>query len=444
MGVLRTICAALVFSAPLLASPRPNFVIVFADDLGYGDLGTFGNTKIRTPNLDRMAREGIKLTSFYAAPSCTPARAMLMTGRYPIRSGLIRPLHPGEDFGMPASEITLAEAVRQLGYSTALIGKWHLGSKKSYRPIQHGFDYYFGLLHSHDMSLLSPDMTRLRLYRNDEPIEWPVNLDNLTQRYTREAMEFIERNKDRPFFLYLAHSMPHVPPRASAAFQGKSPRGIYGDSVEEMDWGMGKLFTTLRRLDLAEKTLVVFISDNGPALGKGTYGGSAGPLRGGKRSTWEGGVRVPFIARWPGRIPAGTVHDGIASLMDIHATVIELAGGKVPADRPVDGKNIIAMLEAEGPSPHSTFIFYKMTRIFAIRSEDWKLHFYKVKKSMLPIDNIVKCAPPELYNLASDTAEKSNVAKGHPDVVAKLSEEAEEFRETVAPGKLPPRRWLLR
>jgi arylsulfatase A-like enzyme len=444
MKVLRIIGALFVFAVPLLGSPRPNFVIVFADDLGYGDLGSYGNLQIRTPHLDRMAREGIKLTSFYAAPTCTPARAMLMTGRYPIRSGLIRPLHPGEDFGMPASEVTLAEAVGDLGYTTALIGKWHLGSKKPYRPVYHGFDYYFGLLHSHDMTLLSPDLARLRLYRDDKPIAGPVTLATLTRRYTQEAIEFIEHNKDRPFLLYLAHSMPHVPPRASEAFKGKSARGIYGDSVEEMDWGMGELFAALRRIGLDENTLVIFVSDNGPALGKGAQGGSAVPLRGGKHSTWEGGVRVPFIARWPGRISAGAAHDGIASLMDIYTTTIELAGGRVPSDRPVDGRNIMTMLQANGPSPHSTFIFYKMARLMAIRSGEWKLHFFRVKQRALPMDNVVKCDPPELYNLSGDIAEKSNVTRDHSDIVAKLTQEAEDFLETVVPGKLPPRRWLLR
>lgn len=444
MGFFLTICAILLFAMPLLGSTRPNFVIVFADDLGYGDLGSYGNIQIRTPNLDRMAHEGIRLTSFYAAPTCTPARAMLMTGRYPIRSGLIRPLHPGEDFGIPASEVTLAEAVRDLGYSTALIGKWHLGSKKRYRPVYNGFDYYFGLLHSHDMTLLSPDLARLRLYRDDKPIEWPVNLDTLTERYTQEAIAFIERNKDRPFFLYLAHSMPHVPPHASKPFRGKSARGIYGDSVEEMDWGMGELFAALKTFGLDENTLVIFMSDNGPALGKGADGGSAGALRGGKHTTWEGGVRVPFIARWPGRIPAGAVRDGIASLMDIYTTTLELAGGKVPSDRLVDGKNILPMLEDKGPSPHSTFIYYRNARLMAIRSGDWKLHFYKIKKSPLPIDDLEKCNPPELYNLSTDLSEKTNVANNRPEIVAKLIEQAEEFRKSAVPGKFPPRRWLLR
>ncbi len=445
MGVLLgAVCLILLFAATLFGASRPNFIVVFADDLGYGDLGCFGSKQIRTPNLDQMAAEGVKLTSFYAAPICTPARAMLLTGRYAIRSGLIRVLHPGEDFGIPDSEITLAQALKEQGYATGIIGKWHLGSRKRYRPIHHGFDYYFGLLYSHDMSLLPPNMHRLRLYRNDKAIEWPVDLNTLTQRYIAESKAFIERNGDRPFFLYLAHSMPHVPPRASEAFRGKSARGIYGDSVEEIDWGMGEIFAELRKRGVDNNTLVVFISDNGPALGKGVYGGSADDLRGGKHTTWEGGVRVPFIARWPGHIPPGLVNNGIASVLDIFPTFVELAGGQVPSDRPIDGKNILPMLEGEADSPHSTFVYYDGTRINAIRSGDWKLHFFIVETTRLPLHEVKKCKPPQLYNLATDVEERHNVAKDHPDVVARLSAEAEQFRKYVVPGELPPRRWLLR
>jgi arylsulfatase A len=441
---LGAVCLILLFAGALFGSPRPNFVVVFADDLGYGDLGAYGNTVIRTPNLDRMAAEGVRLTSFYAAPTCTPSRAMLLTGRYAIRSGLTRVLHPGEDFGIPDSEITLAQALKKQGYATGIIGKWHLGSRRRYRPIHHGFDYFFGLLYSHDMNLLPPNMHRLRLYRNDDPVEWPVDLNTLTQRYIAESEAFIERNGDRPFFLYLAHSMPHVPPRASAAFRGKSGHGIYGDSVEEIDWGMGQLLATLRKRGVEGNTLLIFMSDNGPALGKGAYGGSADSLRGGKHTTWEGGVRVPFIARWPGHIPAGLVKGGIASVMDLFPTLVELAGGQVPSDRPIDGKNIMPMLEGKADSPHSTFVYYDGTRINAIRSGDWKLHFFVVETTRLPLHEVKKCNPPQLYNLATDVSERHNVAEDHPDVVARLSAEAERFRKYVVPGELPPRRWLLR
>ncbi len=444
MTFLVAICAILLFAATLFAAPRPNFVIVLADDVGYGDLGSYGNTQIRTPNLDRMAAEGVQLTNFYAAPICTPSRAMLLTGRYPIRSGLVRVLHPGEEFGMPDSEITLAEALKDQGYATGLIGKWHLGSRRRYRPIHHGFDYFYGLLYSHDMTIPSGNLRRLQLFRGDAPIEWPVELNTLTQRYTEESQAFIERNKDRPFLLYLAHSMPHIPVHASKAFRGKSARGVYGDAVEEIDWGMGEILATLRKHGLDENTLVIFTSDNGPAIGKGAQGGSAGPLRGGKHTTWEGGVRVPFIARWPGRIPGGLVEDGIASLMDLFPTLIELAGGEVPSDRPIDGKNIIAMLEGKGESPESTLVYYGRAQITAIRSGDWKLHFFRVSPGRLPLNDFKKCDPPELYNLAADPGEKRNVAIDHPDVIVRLKAEAEKFRKQVVPGKLPPRRWLVR
>jgi arylsulfatase A len=440
--VFSILVAGRSMASPKAAAP-PNFIVILTDDLGYGDLGIYGSPNIRTPNLDRMAQEGVKLTSFYAAPVCSPARAMLLTGRYPIRSGMIRVLRPGAHFGLPHSEVTLAQALKPLGYATALIGKWHLGDEERYRPLHYGFDYFYGLLYSNDMTILTTGVHRLHLYRNDKAIESPVHQNTLTLRYTEETIKFIRENKDRPFFIDLAHSMPHFPQHASEAFRGKSKRGIYGDAVEELDWSTGAILKTLRELGLDGNTLVIFTSDNGPALGKRGMGGSAGPLRGGKKTSWEGGVRVPFIARWPGHIPAGRVQGGIASLLDIFPTLVELAGGQPPSDRPIDGRNILPMLEGQAGSPHDTFVYYFGTRIFAIRSGDWKLHFFKRTDGREGPGKVEECNPPELYNLGEDPWEESNVADVHPDIVARLTDMAEDFQASVIPGKLPPKRRLL-
>jgi arylsulfatase A-like enzyme len=409
-----------------------------ADDLGYGDLAVYGHPAVQTPNLDRMAEEGVRLTNFYATPTCTPTRAALLTGRYPIRSGLIRVLHPGEKYGISDSEVTLAEALKELGYTTACIGKWHLGGLPQYRPMRHGFDSYYGLLFSNDMNLWPPDVRRLRLWRNDKPIEWPVNQSTLTKRYTEQAIAFIEESKDRPFFLYLPHTFPHVPLHVSREFRGKSKRGLYGDVVEELDWSAGEILRTLEALDLDESTLVVFTSDNGPALGKRRRGGSAGALRGGKRTTWEGGVRVPFIARWPEHIPAGRIEHGIASVLDLFPTLIETAGGRTPADRPIDGKNVMELLQGKVRSPHSGYFYYGGQEIYAVRSGEWKLHFLKRETGPGGPKEPQKCDPPELYNLNEDPSEQSNVARSHPEVVARLKALASEFRANVKPGKLLP------
>jgi arylsulfatase A-like enzyme len=386
-----------------------------------------------------MAEEGVRLTSFYSFPTCTPSRAALLTGRYPIRSGLVRVLHPGERFGIPDTEVTLAEALKDQGYSTALIGKWHLGSLPPYRPNRHGFDYYYGLLYSNDMVMQPPHFRRLRLYRNDSAIEWPVDQNTLTQRYTRQAVEFILANRHTPFFLYLAHSMPHVPLHVSQRFRGRSREGLYGDAVAEIDWSMGEILQALQRFGLDQHTLVMFTSDNGPAVGLKRRGGSAGPFRGGKHTTWEGGVRVPFLARWPGRLPPGGVRHGMATLMDLFPTLVELAGGEVAAGRDIDGRCILEILEGKAPSPHETFYYYYGTEIFALRWRNWKLHFYKRENLVLNVGHTRKCDPPELYNLDEDPAEQVNRAGGEPELVARLSRLSERFLAAVKPGRLPPR-----
>jgi arylsulfatase A-like enzyme len=429
----------------------PNIVIILADDLGYGDLGSYGNESIRTPRLDAMAAEGVRLSEFYsAAPTCTPARAALLTGRYPRRSGMTRVLVPKEKWGLPASEITLAEALQQQGYATACIGKWHLGGRWPYRPGKHGFDSFFGVLYSNDMALLPfLKWPRLELWRDGKVVQSPARVETLTQRYTEEAVAFIGRNRERPFFLYLPHTMPHTPVKPSPVFRGNSRHGPYGDVVEEIDWSTGEVLDALRRHGVDDNTLLIFTSDNGPwVVGGGMKkikGGSAGALRGAKNTTWEGGVRVPFLARWPGRLPAGAVRGGIATLMDLFTTAIELAGGTVPGDRAIDGRNILPMLQGTQESPHDVLYYYSQGQVFAVRSGDWKLHFYKRElRENGPPRNPEACNPPELYNLARDAGEKDDVAGEHPEIVARLARLARDFDEAIEPVmKLPSPSWSV-
>jgi len=428
------------------ASERPpNFIIIVADDLGYGDLGVYGHPTIRTPNLDRMASEGVRLTNFYAAASsCTPSRAALLTGRYPIRSGLIRVLHPREAFGIPDYEITLAEALKARGYSTACIGKWHLGDLSMYSPNRHGFDFFFGLLYSNDMTMMPPNFSRLRLYRNQTPIEWPVVQRTLTQRYTAEAIKFIEENKQRPFFLYLPHTMPHIPLSVSQGFQGRSKAGLYGDVIEELDWSTGRILNTVRDLGLDSRTLMIFTSDNGPAssLGRRFEAGNAGPFRGRKHTVWEGGLRVPGIVRWPGHLPAGVIETGIATIMDFFPTMIESAGGVIPSDRPIDGNNILPMLQGKRPAPNSDFYYFSGANILAVRSGPWKLHLAQPDPTAKN-GGQVRFAAAQLYNLEQDPSERNDIVRSHPEIASRLKAQTELFRSKIQPGFLiPPWRWL--
>ena len=422
------------------AARKPNFVVILADDLGYGDLGVYGHPKIRTPEIDRMACEGVRLTEFYSpAPTCTPARVGLLTGRYPYRSGLVRVLVPKEKWGLPASEITLPEALRENGYATALIGKWHLGGRKPFRPLKHGFDSFFGLLYSNDMALLPLlKWPRLELLRDDKAVESPAKVKTLTRRYTEEAVRYIERNRERPFFLFLSHTMPHLPLRPSDEFRGKSNFGYYGDVVEELDWSTGQVLRAIKDNGLDEDTLVIFSSDNGPWTKGGDAKlqtrGTAAPLRGVKGTTWEGGMRVPFIARMPGRLPAGAVRDGIASLMDLFTTLVEEAGGEIPSDRVIDGKNIMAMLAGREGSPHSEFFYYFRKRLFAVRAGRWKLHLFqrKVGAKGKPGD-AVRLRPPRLYDLSEDPAEQHDVAAANAELVRKLAERGKTFHAGIRP-----------
>jgi arylsulfatase A-like enzyme len=377
-----------------------------------------------------MAREGIRLTSFYAAPSCSPSRAALLTGRYPPRSGIHRVLGPDERGGIPASEITLAEALKSQGYRTAAIGKWHLGSSdEKFFPTKNGFDEYFGLLYSNDMTPPWVETDRpLKLYRNAQPVEHPVKQATLTERYTDEAVRFIKSSKGSPFFLYLAYTMPHVPLHASEKFLGSSRAGLFGDVVETIDWSAGRILDVLKEEGLDDTTLVVFTSDNGPWLDmpprmfrggevKPQHAGSPGPLRGWKGSTYEGGVRVPCIFRWPGRIPPGRVSADIACTMDIFATLVKLSGAEVPADRVVDGLDILPLLSGTGPSPREEFCYYLGKSLEAVRRGKWKLRISNHLRQNIPEGQPLR---PELYDLDVDPSERYDQSAGHPEIVTEL------------------------
>jgi arylsulfatase A len=421
------------------ADRPPNIVVIFADDLGYGDLGCFGHPTIRTPNLDRMAREGTRLTQFYSAASvCTPSRAALLTGRLPIRNGMCsdkrRVLFPNSGGGIPDTEVTLAEALKDRGYATAAVGKWHLGHLPQFLPTNNGFDGYFGIPYSNDMDRLNDagpkgraaflepksEFWNVPLMRDLEIVERPADQTTITKRYSAEAVEFIKANAERPFFLYLAHNLPHVPLFSSDDFRGKSPRGLFGDVVEEIDSGVGDLLDTLDELNLSENTLVWFTSDNGPWLPFNEHGGSAGLLREGKGCTWEGGMREPTLARWPGHIPAGTVNTGLGSTMDIYTTSITLAGGQIPTDRIVDGLDLTPSLTGQGESPRDSILYYRGTRLFAVRKGPWKAHF--ITKSGYGNDPEVQHDPPLLFHLEHDPSEQYDKSQAHPEVIAAIRE----------------------
>src|SRR6185295_11364685 len=335
--------------------PPPNVVLIVADDLGWGDLASYGHPTIRTPHLDRLAAEGQRWTNFYAgAPYCTPSRAALMTGRLPVRSGMASEsytvLYAESTGGLPASEVTIADLLKGRGYATALVGKWHLGHRPEFLPTRHGFDTYFGIPYSNDMEAAAdspPDRLEhpkseyfnVPLYRDDRVIERPARQETITRRYVEESIRFIRANHDRPFFLYLAHTMPHVPLFAGREFAGRSPRGPYGDVVEEIDEGVGRVLATLAERGLDRRTLVIFSSDNGPWRGQRGLGGSAGPLRDGKGTTFEGGVRVPAIFWWPGTVAPGVVRE-MGSLLDVLPTLAALAGAPLPSGRTLDGYDL--------------------------------------------------------------------------------------------------------
>ncbi len=441
------------------AEPPPNFVVIFCDDLGYGDLGSFGHPTIRTPHLDRMAEEGQKWTQFYSAdPVCTPSRAGLLTGRYPVRNGMSSVarvvLFPNSSGGLPQEEITLAEMLKQKNYATAAVGKWHLGHLPQHLPLTQGFDSYYGIPYSNDMDKVPgspgyrrndpdfyPDTTNYNvpLLEDDREIERPADQNTITRRFTEKAVEFIQANRDRPFFLYLAHSMPHIPLFAEEKFRGKSIRGLYGDVIEEIDWSVGQVLDTLRELELDTGTVAVFSSDNGPWLAFKTHGGSAGPLRAGKGTNFEGGQRVPTIFWGPGRIKPGTV-SGMGSAIDLMSTFASLAKVEPPKDRKMDSFDLSPVLLGTGKSPRTEFFYWNRGVLHAVRSGPWKLHVQQ--REPINYGRVVYLEKPELYNVEKDIAEAYDVADTHPEIVARLLEKLgkhEQDAEDSLPDQLAAR-----
>jgi arylsulfatase A len=424
------------------SSDKPNIVIIFCDDVGYADIGVFGAKGYETPNLDRMAAEGVKFTDFYAAASsCTPSRAALMTGCYPQRVGLPNVIGPDAKIGISDQEQTIAETLKPLGYATACYGKWHLGHHPRFLPTRHGFDEYFGLPYSNDMWPGHPtdkSFPDLPLIEGERIIEYNPDQTQLTTWYTERTVRFIEKNKDRPFFVYLPHSMAHVPLFVSDKFKGKSERGLYGDVMMEIDWSVGQVLSTLKRLDIDEKTLVIFCSDNGPWLSYGDHAGSAKPLREGKGTSFDGGHREPTLMRMPGTIPHGIVCNEPASTMDILPTIAKLTGAKLPANR-IDGKDIWPLISGMpgAKSPHETFFYYRSFALEAVRSGKWKLllpHSYRTLARRpggtggQPAEYEQAEIGPALFDLESDIGEQHDVSARHPAVVERLLALADQMR----------------
>jgi arylsulfatase A-like enzyme len=426
------------------ADTPPNVVIILADDQGYGDLGCYGAKDIATPNLDRMAKEGVRLTDFYVAqPVCSASRAALLTGCYPNRVGIVYALGPADRHGISAEEKTIADVLKPRGYATAIYGKWHLGHRPPFLPTRHGFDEYFGLPYSNDMWPNHPvgRYPDLPLIEGEKVITVNPDQTKLTTWYTEHAVKFIEKNKDRPFFLYVPHAMPHVPLHVSDKFKGKSKRGLYGDVIMEIDWSVGEILAALKKNGIDERTLVIYTSDNGPWLPYGEHSGSAEPLREGKFTTWEGGVRMPCIARWPKHIPAGTVCREPAMTIDLLPTVAKLAGAELP-NHPIDGLDIWPLLsgKSDAKSPHEALYFYWDRHLQAVRSGRWKLHFphdYPTLagkpggKDGKPVNYVGDVTPLALYDLENDIAETTNVLEKHPDVVKRLQALADKAREDL-------------
>ncbi len=420
-------CAALDRRSTTSAENRdkPNFIIIFTDDQGYNDVGCFGSPNIKTPRLDQMAREGMRFTGFYSQTVCGPARAALMSGCYPtrvMRSGRI------SRWALPTEEITVAEVLRKAGYTTRCIGKWDLSGRRHLEgmlPTDQGFDYYFGTIGANDSG-------RVQFMENKQIRGHTENMGSLTRLYTDKAVEFIREHKDGPFFLYLAHTMPHTIIGASDQFRGKSARGLYGDVIEELDWNIGRVLDTVKECGLDDKTIILYTSDNGPWLSKKEMGGSADPLRMGKGSAWEGGFRVPCIIRAPGRVPAGKESNELMATLDVLPTFARLAGTKPPTDRIIDGVDQTDLITGKSnKTARETFYYYVKDNLHAVRQGKWKLAlpnrqiFYDYAKDSVPVD------APQLYDLENDVSETKDVADAHPDIVKRLLELAANAREDV-------------
>jgi arylsulfatase A len=440
---------------------KPNFIVIFTDDQGYGDLGCYGHPTIRTPNLDRMAAEGQRWTNFYVAANvCTPSRAALLTGRLPVRTGMCsdtrRVLFPDSDGGLPQSENTIARILKKQGYRTAAIGKWHLGHLPAYLPTSHGFDSYYGIPYSNDMdrvnsveareALMNPKVEyfQVPLMRDTSVIERPADQTTIVKRYTQEALEFIARNKQKsgatqPFFLYLAHSLPHVPLFASSKFKGTSERGLYGDVIEEIDWSTGQILDALRKIGLDKNTYVIFTSDNGPWVIFDENGGSAGPLFGSKGTSYEGGVRVPAIIWGPGRVKPAVISE-MGSTLDLLPTLSALAGASLPNDRVYDGYSLIPVLDGTSKSPRNEMLYYHGTRLFAARKGAFKLYFYRNNPQGYP-EKMEKLDTYTLFNLQHDPSERFDIAAKYPEKIREIDEMVRQHRASlvVAPSNLEKR-----
>lgn len=425
--------AVFSLTSQTLQAQKPNVVLIFCDDLGYGDLGCYGSTKNRTPHIDQLAKEGMRFTNFYSSsPVCTPSRASLMTGCYARRVGMHEDatghwvLVPRSRRGLNPEETTLAEMLQEEGYATACIGKWHLGDQPEHLPTKHGFDEYFGIPYSNDMAQARRGDPPLPLVQQETVIEAPVDQATLTKRYTQQAMDFIERNQKRPFFLYLPHTFPHLPLFASPQFHGKSGNGRYGDSVEEIDWSTGQIMTCLQKLSLQENTIVIFTSDNGS---NGRNGGSNQPLSGKKGTTMEGGMRVPMITRWPGHIPSGAICSELSTTMDFLPTLSSICGANQPTRR-LDGHDMSAMLlgDLEAKTPYDVFYYYRRRQLQAVRWRNWKLHL-PLQQRFPQWDNVEITGAGrngKLVNLETDLREKTDVSKLHPDIVERLQQLADD------------------
>lgn len=423
---------------------KPNVVIIFIDDLGYGDIGPFGATKQKTPHLDRMASEGMKLTSFYAAPVCSVSRAQLLTGCYGARVSVPGVYGPGSKNGLHTNEFTIAERLKEQGYATMCIGKWHVGDQPEFLPTKQGFDHYFGIPYSNDMQRPS-SVTKQKvvpLLRDDKVAELLTDdqQSRIVERYTDEAVGFIRTNKDKPFLLYLPHTAVHTPIYPGEAYRGKSSNGRFGDWVEEVDGSVGRILDTLRELKLAQNTLVVFTSDNGPWLVKGPDGGSALPLRGGKGSTWEGGVRVPTIAWWPSKIAPGNTCDAVAGTIDLLPTAVSIAGGKLPPEPVIDGRDLSPLLFGKSTtSQREAHYYFSGYNLQAVRQGAWKLALATQPESMGKNTSADATVNPRLYNLDQEIGEQTNLADKHPEIVAKLKALAEKMAAEIG-GTVPSAR----
>lgn len=423
------VASAIAMPLAAQAQQKPNIVFFYADDLGYSDLSCYGSKLNETPNLDKLADEGIRFTDFYAAsPVSSPSRAALLTGRYPSRIGINHVFFTNGFTGLPLSEITIAELLKQQGYSTAIYGKWHLGSDPEYLPVHQGFDEFYGTFGSIDMAPF--------VYVNgDKPESKIANKDSTTITYTNKAIDFIDRKKDGPFFLYVPFNMPHVPIAASPRFRGKSKNGLYSDVIAELDWGIGEIVKHIDELGLSENTIICFASDNGPWLSEGPYGGKADPLYRGKGTTWDGGQRVPMIVRWKGHIKPHQINKDVAVMTDWFQTFADVAGVNVPTDRVYDGYDILPVLLNKGKRPNQDFAYINFGKLEAFRSGDWKIKLPEPKIIGNYWETDVPAHDTLLINLRSDISEQHNVKKEHPEIVKKLVSKIDSLKKTGVYGK---------